>query len=293
MKIKLLQCILLLLASGLKAQIPNLVEKSELFKVATDTKAKPVDSYTAKRLFPTWKADDKEKFYELLYSKNSDNEFYFVNNAAVQFNNDGSTIQAEIVSAFLGPSRLTFGTAVTNATDNDEEPGTEPAIGMLAEDEGNTEVARTEAFQRLMSNAGNVYMMAELPMLYLKTKTSMAYAFLFGRGAIDISDFSDDVDTSTGNGSFGCNVYASLRTDQNEFNFFLNTSTAWYMGSDQFYQRLGITNNKAFSFGQLTLGVTVKSRMRFSFTTNTFGSEASLRSGTVVFGVQVLSGMFE
>lgn len=67
----------------------------------------------------------------------------------------------------------------------------------------------------------------------------------------------------------------------------------YFFGHKDFYDRLEILDQKAFGFGELTAGVTIKQNIRFAITFNTFSSEENLRSGTVLVGTQILSGVFE
>ncbi|WP_264542809.1 MULTISPECIES: hypothetical protein [Flavobacterium] len=232
-----------------------------------------------KTFFPST-GTHKEDFFNMIYNKNSDNDIYFVNNAAVQLNNSGAAIQSELTSAFMGPLRFSFGTIVSNAKNNEN----------TAEE---TAVEDTDAFKRLASGGGNIYLNAEFPLLYKGNNRFQCVVNSFAKGALDISEFSDDVDTSTGNGSAGGNLYASVATDKGEFNFFISGNYALYAGSNSFYERLQVMNHKPFGFGQLSVGVTILDRLRISCITNQFGSQSQLRSGKVIVGVQILSGLFK
>ncbi|MFC4818505.1 MULTISPECIES: hypothetical protein [unclassified Flavobacterium] len=234
-------------------------------------------------IFPSWynsKPTKKEAFFETLYGKSPDNDFYFVNNAALQLNSAGSTIQSEITAAYLKPLRVSLGTLVSNSgTEASDEPDNEK------------EADDTEAFQRLLSGGGNIYMNIELPFLYYGNDFFKVYSTLYAKGAMEITEFSNDVDTSTGNGSLGGSLYLSVATDKKEFVFYTSANWGLYAGSDAFLDRLQVQKNY-FGFGQVTVGVTVLDRLRLSMMTNTFGVH-ELQSGRVVFGVQVLSGLFE
>lgn len=237
-----------------------------------------------KTWFPSLRGD-KEKVFEYLYSINDDRSFYFANSAALQINNNGVIVQSELVSAYLRALRVSFGTIISNS--NTENP--ESIENPIPTDE-------TQAFQRLISGGGNTYLKLELPVLFLKPDNDnlfLAYWNLSGRINLDISEFSNDVDTTTGNGSFNTNLYVSLATDKNEFDFFLNTNFGFFFGHKDFYNRLEIVDQDAFTFGEMTAGVTIQQNIRFAVTFRTFGSEENLRSGNVLVGAQILSGIFK
>ena len=229
--------------------------------------------------FPSF-GKKKEDFFALVYSKSNENDLYFVNNAAVQLNNSGAAIQSELTAAFMGPLRLSFGTIVSNAKSDEDTPG-------------DTEVEDTDAFKRLASGGGNMYLNAELPLFYKGNNRFQCVINGYAKGALDISEFSDDVDTSTGNGSFGGNFYGSIATDNGEFNFFISGNYALYLGINAFYDRLLVTDHRPFAFVQIGAGVTILDRLRISCIANQFGSESQLRSGKIIIGVQILSGLFK
>lgn len=240
-------------------------------------------SHDFRWIFPSWynsKPTKKEAFFETLYGKTADNDFYFVNNAALQLNSAGSTIQSEITAAYLKPLRVSLGTLVSNSSTEEAD-----------EADNQKETDDTEAFQRLLSGGGNIYMNIELPALYYGNDFFKIYGSLYTKGAMEISEFSNDVDTSTGNGSVGGSLYMSVATDKKEFVFYTASNWGIYAGSDAFLDRLKVQKNY-FGFGQVTFGVTILDRLRLSLMTNTFGVR-ELQSGRVVFGVQVLSGLFK
>lgn len=233
-------------------------------------------------LFPSF--TKKEKTFEFLYSKDNDKSFYFANNASLQVNNSGVIVQSELVSAYLGFTRVSFGTTVSNSNEEDSE-----------EENTTTPTDKTQAFQRLLTGGGNTYLKFELPLFLGMDQKNLFLAYLnaSGRISLDISEFSNDVDTTTGNGSLNSNLYVSLATDENEFDFFFNVNYGYFFGHKDFYERLEIEDQKAFWFGELTAGVTIQQNLRFAVTFNTFSSEENLRSGNVLVGAQILSGIFE
>lgn len=265
-----------------------IADKEELLKGVEKDIARVAKKNTAPYFFPSSYKKHKESFYNMLYSKEGDKDFYFVNNAALQINDNANTIESELASAFLGAWRISFGTLISNSTNNQtttDESGEQQPEQLITTDD-------TEAFQRLLAGGGNVFLNAELPVLFVNEGAWVGYLNAYGKGSVDFAEISNDIDTSTANGAVGANFYTSVSTDKNEFNFFANVNYGMYFGGDQFYNALNL-EEKPFGFGQLIVGVTVYNRFRFSFTTNTFGSDEALRSGNVVFGIQVLSGFFE
>ncbi len=276
---------------GLKAELSKVKDsikacKDTLTRVKDDIKDmenKPLPS----SFFPSC-TYYQQGFYNRLYSKKSDRDFYFVNNAALQINNNANTIESELTSAFLGPFRVSFGTLISNSSSDEETVGEDDEEQIESTDE-------TQAFQRLISGGGNIFLNVEFPLYFAEAGPWVGYMSAYGKGSADFSQISNDIDTSTANGTFGGNFYTSVSTEKNEFNFFANINYGVYFGGDEFYNALKIDSDKDkfFGFGQLIVGVTVFNNVRFSFTTNTFGSDEALRSGNVVFGIQVLSGFFE
>ena len=249
-------------------------------KSARDSITSIEDRLAPNLLFPTLERAKKETFFNKLYSKDGEENFYFLNNAALQVSNEANTVQTEVMSAFCGPVRLSLGSLLSNSSDGEDEPDTETSTN-------------TEAFQRLLSGGGNMYLNVELPVLFYSDGPFVVYTNAYGKGAIDFSAISNDIDTSTANVNAGGNFYASLSTDKNELNFFTTFSYGLYLGGDEFYRALAIEDEEIFGFGQLSFGLTVFNKFRVSVTTNTLSFESHLRSGNVVVGLQVLSGFFE
>ncbi len=235
---------------------------------------------------PTTSIRGRENTFNSLYSKDDDDALYFANDASLLINNDGAIVKSEITSAYLGPLRIGFGTIITNSnsetddTSNDND-GTQ-----------DNDSDQNAAFQRLIAGGGNTFLNVELPLFFYKDNRFLFYLNSNARFALEISEFSNDVDTTTGNGSLNSNFYASVSTDDDKFNFFFYANLGWYFGSNEFYNRLNIVDEKAFSFGELTAGVTISRNLKFALTFNTFGSEENLRSGNVLIGAQILPELF-
>jgi len=229
---------------------------------------------------PTLNSVSKALTFDLLYSEDT-NKFNLVNSASFQINNNGGIVKSELVSAFLGPSRVSFGSMIANKNEGDEN-----------DDNIETPTDETEAFQRLLAGGGNVYLDFELPILLMQGNHYLFYFSTSAHFGLEIAEFSGDIDTSTGNGNLNLNLYTSLSTDENEFAFFGNINYGIYFGPEEFYNRLSIIDENAFWFGELTAGFTIQSNLRFALTFNTFGSEKNLRSGNVLIGAQILSDIF-
>ncbi len=236
--------------------------------------------------FPTIRSRRyKSITFGMLYSEEETENINLVTNTSFQISGDnGATIQSELVSAFLGPTRVSFGSLITNSSSEENNDNTNTDT-IDSED--------TEAFQRLLTaGGGNMYLSVELPVFIEKGNHHLIYFNLLAKAGLAISEFSSDVNTSTGNASLNTNLYASISSDKNEFAFFVNGSFGVFAGADEFYTRLGLEDDKPFAFGQITGGVTVMSSLRFALTFNTFSSEKNLRSGNVVIGAQLLTDLF-
>lgn len=81
---------------------------------------------------------NKESTFGFLYSKNNAESFYFANNASLQVNNSGVIVQSELISAYLGYTRVSFGTTISNSNNDSDSEVTESTD-------------KTQAFQRLLT----------------------------------------------------------------------------------------------------------------------------------------------
>ncbi|MEQ5791829.1 hypothetical protein J4E06_12240 [Muricauda sp. NFXS6] len=238
-----------------------------------------------KVLLPTFKGEEeKEHAFNRIYSKRYDKSIYLGNSAALQINGTGAIIEAELLSAFMSGLRVSFGSLITNSDVDESENG-----------EDNTEIttSNTEAFQRLLAGGGNLYLGVELPLLFYQDKRFSFYTNTTGRLNLEVSEFSNEVDSSTGNGNIRMNFYTSISTDNREFTFFGLFQYGLYFGSDAFYENLLLDDKKEFAFGELTAGFTINNSIRVALIFNTFSSEENLRSGRVTIGTQILSGLFD
>ncbi|WP_459211999.1 hypothetical protein [Aquimarina rhabdastrellae] len=266
-----------------KSNITKIKDSIKVFRLIKNKIARIAPS---RSWLPTISTRGRENTFNSLYSKDDDDALYFANDASLLINNDGAIVKSEITSAYLGPLRIGFGTIITNSnsetddTSNDND-GTQ-----------DNDSDQNAAFQRLIAGGGNTFLNVELPLFFYKDNRFLFYLNSNARFALEISEFSNDVDTTTGNGSLNSNFYASVSTDDDKFNFFFYANLGWYFGSNEFYNRLNIVDEKAFSFGELTAGVTISRNLKFALTFNTFGSEENLRSGNVLIGAQILPELF-
>lgn len=236
-----------------------------------------------KRFFPSIRKGGKKITFNTLYSEIGSQNFYFVKNATFQFNDSGGVAESELVTSYLGPTRVTLGSIIANANQDTADDNEEQEI----------QSTDTEAFQRLIAGGGNLYLNFELPIFLYQKRSFLFYFNGTARFNLDVAEFSSDINTSTGNGSLKGNIYLSLSTDNNVMSFFGNASFGHYFGHKTFIEKLNIMDRESFSFGQVTAGLTVSNKFRIALTLNTFGNVDSLNSGKVIIGAQILSGLFE
>ncbi len=248
---QILLCSLLFMVMGTTmAQIPS-IRRPTTNNDSENYISKTKSNNDYKSWFPTIR-NDKGEIFNLLYNEDGKRPFFAVNNGSLQVNNDGAIVQTELVSAYLGYTRVSFGTTISNANGeentDDNEDGEMPV----------PKTDETQAFQRLITGGGNTYLSFELPLLLQTTNDNlfMIYLSSSGRVNLDVAEFSNDVDASTGNGNISSNLYMSMATDKNEFDFFVDARYGWYFGHDDFYKRLEIADGRAFAFGQLIAGIT-------------------------------------
>lgn len=276
--------LVLTISSVAFAQMPNLSE-NKTGEPAIAMKAASTFTAIKHSLFPTLKGKiARDDFFEYMYHKNQNGEYLLADNATFQLGDKSALVQSELVSSIMGPIRISFGSLVTNS-----KTETTPAAGSKDDPIDPNDNAVTDAFQRLRNNGGNVYLNLELPVYCFSDKHSTAYINMYSRGGIVFSNFSNDVDTSSGNGSTGMNLYLSIGDDYDKFLFFLNANYAYHYGSSEFYQKLNLIEEKAFGFGQITLGVNIIKSLRFGYTLKTFASDESLRTNSGVLSIQLIN----
>lgn len=226
-------------------------------------------------LFPSWTINARDDFFESHYG-NTLTKTGFVNSIGLNFNDSGSTMQSELVTDNLGPLRIAFGTVVSTTKTEDSNEETIEASN------------EEDAYKRLINGGGNFYMETVLPFLTYSQSSITLYSFFNLKGAMDIKSFGNNIDTSTGNVTFGNTTYIGINSDSKKFNFFIQGNLNYSFGSNAFYENLGLNNEKAFVNGKLIFGLTLDQKIRFTAITNTYGSDPKIRSGKLMFGVQFL-----
>ena len=256
----------------------------------------------AQVLFPTFIIKGRANTFNSIFSKENDASLYLANSASLQLNDNGGIVQSELLEAYLGPLRISLGTTITNAQSDDNDQDSDAAGNTTSDDEmmepapveeSATPTDETQAFLRLLTGGGNTYLNIEFPMVFHKDERFFFYLNANAKLAAEIAELSGDVDTTTGNGSFSSNLYSSISTDNDEFNFFVDLNFGYYFGGSAFYERLDIQDDNGFTFGQFTAGVNILKSIQLSLTLNTFGSESNLNSGTILVGTKLLSDLFK
>ena len=285
------------------------VQNQNLLKVYDSLRIVSIEEKNPQFLFPTvLPSSGRSTAFSRVFNKDINRNLYYANNANIQINNNGALVQSELVSAFLGPVKVAFGTLISSTNDDEDNASdtamtimTDGSMGMdtvgdtasgdkMMQESNVAPTNETSAFQRLLnSGGGNTYLNVELPLMFYSSKQFFFYLSAIGRLGLEIAEFSDDVDTTTGNANFFSNLYTSVSTDNNEFNFFANVSFGLYGGGETYYDRLGIEDQDVFTFGEITAGVTIQRALRFALTFQTFGSESNLRSGQIAVSAQILS----
>ena len=178
--------------------------------------------------------------------------------------------------------RVSFGSLITDTSDESEQS-----------ESNEVSTDKTEAFHRLLAGGGNLYLNFELPVYLYQNDIFTFYGNTSAKLGMEVSEFSNEIDKSTGNGHLRGNIYTSLSTDNREFTFFAQINYGLYFRYKDFYRRLEIVDEKAFGFGEITAGFTINNSLLLALTLNTLSSEENLRSGQVLIGTQILSGLFE
>ena len=261
------------------------IEKNKI-KSNEKKKIKKQASYNTiyKWFLPTKKDSTTRKlFFENMYSSKIDGSTNFVNSFALNTTQDGVTAQSELISDNLNWFRISFGTLVLASNTSKKDPTDVATIEKEIQE---------QAISRHINAGGNFYLDAVLPLITtnnLDAKDDFsAYFYASFRAAMDIKGFGNNIDTSTGSGRISLKGYLSASSREKKFNFFILGDLGLTFGSNEFYRNLGIANEKKFISAKITAGVTLMQQFRLSAIINTFGSDESLRSGKIVFGLQFL-----
>lgn len=260
------------------------VEISDLQK----QRAKKLKSLTYSWFLPTINKEKRSDFFKLTYNNLLEKTNY-VNSFSVQGNEDGFLAQSEIITDNLNAFRVSFGTVINSKTNNKEEE-----TSTTDQATKNSDIFQKDAVNRLVNGGGNLYIDLILPLITTYDGSASdyltSYTYFNTRAAMDVKGFGNNIDTSTGNGSFGFNSYASISSDTKKFNFFVQGSVNYNFGSNDYYKNLGIKNEQGFLNGKVIVGVGLLNHFKVTAIVNTFGSDEKLRSGKVNIGIQVLPG---
>lgn len=244
-------------------------------------------SLTYSAFMPTLNKEYRDDFFSLTYNNNTAKTNY-VNSLAILGNENGYLVQSEILTDNLNVFRVSFGTVINAKTSKKEDaPATETEA--LVGDEKSK-----DAINRLVNGGGNLYFDVILPLVTTYDGSASDYLTFYTyfntRAAMDVKGYGNNIDTSTGNGSFGFNSYGSISSDTKKFNFFIQASINYNFGSNDFYKNLGLKDQQGFLNGKIIAGVGILNHFRVTAIINTFGSDEKLRNGKVNIGIQVLPG---
>ena len=267
-------------------------KKKSLKKLEFERNVKEQSFQKFEWLLPTLKPTNRESFFKSVYN-NSIDKTHYVNSFALSSSRGSVSAQSEIITDNLNMLRLSFGSVVTSNSGSTTDAPASPRT--TAEGDASTESETAEAaLKRLIDGGGNFYLDIILPLVTTNNVndgwiTSYTYASLVG--AMDIKGFGNNLDTSTGNGSFGISTYIGASSDNKKFNFFLQGNVNYTIGSDDFYKNLALKNEKGFLNGKIIAGVALLNTFKVTAIISTFGSDEAIRNGDVAIGIQVLPGL--
>jgi hypothetical protein len=205
------------------------------------------------RLFiPVKNSNYSEVFSELMYSTPG---FSLVDNIIIQAQNDKGSIYSELISGYIGPVRIGFGSLIAAAADT---------------------LKQDQALQRFIGGGGNAVLKVEYPIFFYTTKNFVSLLQAAPKIGVDIPVMGTRSDVTTYNINFALELYLALSTEKKEFNFFANVRTGFIFGGDKFYSNLGIENTP-FTFGQINIGFTI-SNIKISIIAPIFSSNSKLRN---------------
>ena len=261
-----------------ESEIQALERDKERLTIERDRKLNPT-THNYSWWLPSKNKKYRDAFFEDTYN-NSTNKTNYLNAFAVVGSPNGVTGQSELVADNMGMLRITFGTVITASNDSLSSENT-----------------RVEALQRLINGGGNFYFDLTAPLLTTIRGNSSDdlvnfYAFANIKAASDIKGYGNDLTASTYNTSLGLNLYSDISSENKKFNFFMVANASYYcLATKEFYEALQIDHTDGFLSGKITIGVTLLNQFRFSANVATFGSETSVRSSKIGFGLQFLPNL--
>lgn len=233
---------------------------------------------------PTVTKGNRKQFFHDMYNNKTEKSI-FLNSFALNGNSDATSVQNEIVTDNMWALRVTFG-SVLSLESKKADPAEIPAKTKKETEE--------EALNRLLNGGGNFYLEFLLPLAATNQNNGdqiTAYSYANIRGAMDIKSISNNIDTSTGNGTLGLNQYFGISSDSRKFNFFALGNINYTFGTNEFYSNLGLTDAKGFLNGRLLAGITILNNFRISLAVCPFGSDEKVRSNKVTVGIQIMPGL--
>lgn len=237
--------------------------------------------------FPSVRESSRNYFFEKMYNNSTDKTNY-VNSFALSGDSDGATAQTEIITDNISALRISFGSVITansNNTEIDEDTNIE---------EKEQKETEQDAFKRLVNGGGNFYLEFILPLISTNNENEgwiTSYTYANFKGAMDIKGFGNNLDTSAGNGALGINSYLGASSDNGKFNFFIQGNINYSIGTDEFYENLGLGNKRGFLNGKFILGLALLNTFKVSAIVSTFGSDEKVRNEKVMIGVQILPNL--
>lgn len=259
----------------------KLIKKEQKqIEIYTKNKIAKVASFNYNWFLPTKDKTQRENFYSELYDKKN-NKTEYLNAFALNTNLNGVTAQSEILTDNINWFRVTLGTVVSSSNTSKQDDTT------TIEEE-----TQDQAFSRLINGGGNFYLDLTLPLITTYNGNSndlvIGYCYMQMKGATDIKGFGNTIDSTTANGSIGLNGFISASSDSRNFTFFMQGNADYFFGGDDFYKNLNLENERSFLSAKLSTGVILMNKFKLSAILSTYGSDASIRSGNVIFGIQVL-----
>lgn len=229
----------------------------------------------ARKFFPTINKEYRAKFFKEFYDSNI-NKTNYVNALYLTADNESATIQSELITDNLGPTRLVFGNVLTGNNDSEVD--------------NSTQATQITTFKTFINGGGNFFLDFILPAYanYKEKKVFNFYTYLSLKGASYIKGFSGNIDTSTANGSFGLYNYLDFASENKRFSFFINGNISYTVGDKEFYKNLALSNEKPFLNGKIIAGINFINTFRLSAILASFGSDPGIRREKIMVGLQIL-----
>jgi hypothetical protein len=241
--------------------------------------------------FPSSKTDFRDDFFSEYFNETGEHTNY-LNNLSIVFGS--ATVHSELVSDYLGPVRLTFGTVINTDSDSDDTDEADEAgepDGRVNADEADGESDEAESdLKRLVNGGGNFYLNGLFPVHSYKELSFSEMTSINGNLSSDIEGIGNDVKTTNLKGMLNVTTYLSMSSDNKKFNFFINADYGLVGGTDDFCDQFGLKGffNKPAFIGKATIGITLENMVRLTITTKTISNYDSLVTDKIMVGIQLL-----